>query len=643
MASYFFAFGWGILILLSLIGWGSVLNQILFPKQATDWGQRAAWGMAFSVVVGGVLNLLSCISRATVLIYLGLGMTAWAIHSLVGRPWRFESTFSRTPDLSPSKTLLVGTALIVTVLALIQYAGSVSVVRHDSPSGFAGAVRFNQADDFQAYFVFPEKMLQLGSMGRDPFCARRVESSLGGQSFLDTFVLSVLSAQHLHMLDPGLALLLIMGLLWGHFKERGTSPTWSLALLLFFVLIDPPTVNIASLYTGTTLFLSLCRTFAWKALPTSRFLSRTLIIALLASAICSLKSTFIPACAALLACSFFCYVVGQNSQRDAITETLVNAVLVVAFTLPWMISMYQSCGTLLYPLLGRGYHEAFHWFTVSMGAQLLLKHLTDVSFVALSALGIVYLASRRRGINGREAVLSLLVAAAVGHVVITLATGEPQNSRYSFPFVLAAILILMTEAASRREESGQKKWEASAPLVAGAVAFFLVGSYWNGSRVLWAECLRGVKQGIDNVPLVSNQEVAAYKNLQQSVPASEVVLARLEQPFLLDFKRNTVFLVDYAVASPPPGMPLNQGSEPLARYLNSQSIRYVAYSYVNEAARHEVIHHDVYSPFTLNQIERTYDFEDRLEEVAKTRRRIYDDGKSFVLDLLQSAPGSAAH
>jgi hypothetical protein len=69
----------------------------------------------------------------------------------------------------------------------------------------------------------------------------------------------------------------------------------------------------------------------------------------------------------------------------------------------------------------------------------------------------------------------------------------------------------------------------------------------------------------------------------------------------------------------------------------------VAYSYVNEAARHEVIHHDVYSPFTLNQIERTYDFEDRLEELAKTRRHVYDDGKNFVLDLLQPAPGSAAH
>jgi hypothetical protein len=232
--------------------------------------------------------------------------------------------------------------------------------------------------------------------------------------------------------------------------------------------------------------------------------------------------------------------------------------------------------------------------------------------------------------------LSLLIGAAAGHVVITLATGEPNNSRYSFPFVFAAVLVLITGTASWSAAVGQNKWIASAPMVAIGVTLFLVGSTWFPSRVLYAECLQGVRRAIQRAPLVPSPEIAAYQRLQQSVPQGEVILTRLEKPFLLDFKRNTVFVVDYAVASPPPSMPLRQGGEALAQYLISQSTRYVAYSYTGEAARRAVVGHDQYSPFTLNQIERTFEFEDDLEQLSKTRRHVYDDGRSFVLDLLQA-------
>jgi hypothetical protein len=641
MTSYFLAFTWGFVILVAWIGWGRLLNRILFPEARTDWGQSAAWGLALSVVVGGMLNVLSYISRTTVLVFLGAGLAIWLLDLLIRPTGEVKSNFPLLTNFRSSKILLVVGALIV-FLASIQYAGSVSVSRSDSPSSAAGPVRFNQADDFQAYFVFPEKMLQLGSISPDPFCARQIESSLGGQSFLDALILGVLSVQNLHILDPGLGLLLIIGLLLGNFKETGTSLAWSLALLLMFVWMAPPTVNIASLYTGMALFLSLYRTLEWKAFSAGRFLSRVLIIALIAAAICSLKSTFIPACGVLLACSFVCYLVGQRFRRTALAEVVSTAALMIAFTLPWMISMYRSSRTLLYPLLGTGYHQPFHWLTISRGVQLLFKHLTDPSWVALAALGVFYLMSRRWEISGREAVLSLLIGAVVGHVVITLATGEPNNSRYSFPFIFAAVLVLITAAASWSPVAGHNKWEASRPLVAIGVTLFLVGSTWFPSRILYAECLQGVRRAIERAPLVQSPEIAAYQRLQESVPRGEVILTRLEKPFLLDFKRNTVFVVDYAVASPPPGMPLREGGEALARYLTSHSTRYVAYSYTGEAARRAVVGHDQYSPFTLNQIERTFDFEDDLEQLSKTRRRVYDDGRSFVLDLSQPGSGSEA-
>src|SRR5882762_6416791 len=176
--SYWQAFFWGFLILASFIGWGTALNRVLFPAQRVDWGQRAAWGVALSVVVGGVLNLLQRISRTTVLVYLGLGILWWLaswIPPLRQLP-RVSGLLQEIAQVKYRQLFLCGVLLVVT-LTTVQYAASISGVQRDGP---ITATMFNPADDFQAYFISPEKMLQTGSMGPDPFSGRRLESSLGG-------------------------------------------------------------------------------------------------------------------------------------------------------------------------------------------------------------------------------------------------------------------------------------------------------------------------------------------------------------------------------------------------------------------------------------------------------------------------------
>ena len=640
VGAYFFAFAWGIVILLSFVGWGSGLNWLLFPIEETDWGQKAAWGLALSVVVGGILNLLSCISRTTVLIYLGSGAALWVIDTLIRRPSTFKGICQRLLGIRRYGALLVVGALVVAALSLIRYAASVSVVRVDKPIGPAGLNRFGP-DDFEGYIVFPEKMLQLGSMGRDPFSVHRLESSLGGQSFLDTFALSTLSAKHLRMIDSGLGLLLIVGLMCGQFKETRAPPIWSFSILFCFLWMGPWN-NTSSQYTGAALFLSLCRTLDWKVLPESCFLSRVFTIALTGSAICALKSSFIPALGAMLALSSLCYLASRQFKWNAALEVVCTALLLVIFTLPWMISMYQSSGTLLYPLLGKGYHQSvfrdsFSPYRELIGVKPLSFSLTDACFVALSSLGVFYIATRQRGIRGREAVLCILLGALSGKFVITFALQGIYSERYSFPYVLAAILVLMTEVSSNRPEAPvRKRWEAAALPVVAAVATFLVGSSWNDSRVLYPDCLRTIQMGLTDVPLVSSDEVEAYRSLQRSVPPDEAILVRLEKPFLFDFKRNTAFVVYYVESSPPPGMPLFRGSEPLARYLVSQSIRYVAYSYKQFDQSLPSLAKQRYLPaWWRAESLQTQDFQDNLQQLGKTRTRIYDDGKNFVLDLLQ--------
>jgi len=135
MASYWLAFAWGLAILASFVGWGGALNRVLFPAQRVDWGQRAAWGVALSVVIGGVLNLLQRISRTTVLVYLGLGI-AWCLASWISRIRdlsQIKGLFQTQPDAKYERIFVCGVLLVV-ALTMIQYAASISGVQQGGRS-----------------------------------------------------------------------------------------------------------------------------------------------------------------------------------------------------------------------------------------------------------------------------------------------------------------------------------------------------------------------------------------------------------------------------------------------------------------------------------------------------------------------------
>ena len=292
MAWYLCAFGWGFLILLSLIGWGSALNRLLFPTESTDWGQRAAWGLALECghrrgseppivhFTNNHSDLPRIGNRRLGDRFGGPGRTLFGSLSLD----RMRGPLDRR--IAAAGSLLLPSWRWSNTQARFQYRSTREPLLRPILTGPMTS---------KPTLCFRSRCCKLALWGGTLSTPARLESALGGQSFLDTFVLSILPVQHLHLLDPGLSLLMILGLLWGFLKEWETPPIGCFGILLLFLLIPPPTVNIASLYTGLALFLSLCRTLAWQALPASRFLSRILIIALIAAAICSLKSTFIPA------------------------------------------------------------------------------------------------------------------------------------------------------------------------------------------------------------------------------------------------------------------------------------------------------------------------------------------------------------
>src|ERR1700691_3004092 len=74
MHSFFLGFLAGIGIILSLAGWGALVVRVLRTGSSSGFGFDAAVGLAFSISVGGVLNLAQVISPGVIRAYLLIGL-----------------------------------------------------------------------------------------------------------------------------------------------------------------------------------------------------------------------------------------------------------------------------------------------------------------------------------------------------------------------------------------------------------------------------------------------------------------------------------------------------------------------------------------------------------------------------------------
>jgi hypothetical protein len=233
MGGYAIAVAWGAFVLCAMVGWGFLASRgVLGLRGNIDWARTATVGFAFSACIGGVVDLTGIISKWLIIGFLTVGGIAF-----VCRLARYAATANSTAHQKPSSWLLTAPVLgAAGVLLALRVAGSIIVVQ---PSiGMHGS--FNIFDDFQAYIVYPLKMLDAGSMGTDPFSIRRTPThALGGNAFLQTFVLAALPVQSLRLLDVGLGTILVIGLLWSYMARLGLTMFAAASVILVFLAIRP--------------------------------------------------------------------------------------------------------------------------------------------------------------------------------------------------------------------------------------------------------------------------------------------------------------------------------------------------------------------------------------------------------------------
>jgi hypothetical protein len=638
---------WAAVLLISFLGWGSVVGQLLSPNRQVGWGERAAWGMAALVVIGGALSLVSWASKPVLLVLVGLGAAAW-VRDVIRSPSRlFDGP--RAIATRARRDPLAGAGMFAVVgVVLVLFLGTAS---SRGGRGNVTATNFNPHDDFQAYFVFAEKVVQTGSIGVDPFSERRLASSLGGQTVLDAFVLAGIPIQHLHLLDPTLGVVIALAIVVAVASVKGIAPRYVACVALLVVAVAPPTVNTTAVGTALALFFALGA--AIDAAPTiddRDSVRRACLLAFLVAAICALKSSLLaPAVSGLVIA--YAWRLTKDSRASSVMRCVallgIALVLVAALLAPYMLSLRRSSGTFLYPILGRGFRGAFLDPNALLPTRQLLRDfggmLLHPAFVGLAIVVVADLVSRRqRRENGWSATLPLAIAAAVGIAIVGITLGGAGLHRQTYAFVMPVMALGLMDAF-RRIGTGfasPRRAQVSTAVALFGAAVFVLDPEWR-TETRYRELPHAIVTGVKGIELVADRDVARLHALQRAVPEGEPILARLEFPFVLDFRRNPIYACDGpGGASPPPGMPTRKGAEPVAAYLRAHGIQYLAYSYGHESGFSRQAFAHRLDPRTnawyREEAIYTFEFQDNVLELGRRYRHLYDDGDAFVLDLAAS-------
>jgi hypothetical protein len=624
-------FLWVFALWASFAGWGALLRRVTgLPRGlATD----ACLGVAFAVVLGGLVNLLRIMGPALAVAFVLAGAVLAAAEY---RPWPGRLRDLALPPGGMGKLLLAAAVLL----------GGVAVFGH------VFSTDFNRIDDYPAYLVYPQKMLQTGSLGFEPFSERRLLTSVGGMYFLHGLVLAGASFFFLHAIDPALGLGLALLLLEGALRRHGVGLSARLAVLIFAALLVPSIVNLTAITLPVALMLYAF--FLLESGPDTSRPGRIVALALVGAALTAIKSPYLPWIGAFLALVYGGRIIAARfAPRSLVEPGCIVAATVLAF-LPWMLANLRDVGTMLYPVLGPGYHASQYGLVPTVWAMpsnaLLLRTILGegtvfgprlLAALVITGLALCLRAGRDRG--GAWLTLAFLAGCLALLVTIIVGTGADSLERYSYPAVAAALMLSVwyfaVTAAPRFRPIplAVTGLACFAAIVADAHQLF---QYYGHAAADFGVAVLG--PGIRPAMLVSiitRDDGAQRKDvarMQAAIPAGTPFMERLDYPFLLDFRRNPIFVADYPGAvSLPPGMPVSKGPEPLADYLVQHTpIRLVAYAYGNESlfpyADRAQFPDSLWIQLDTNN---AFAFQDDLAALMQTRRLAYKDATRAVIEI----------
>lgn len=631
LKDFFYAIGFGWLLLVSLNGWGQLTTKLL-RIQNLPASMACAVGIAITIVLGGVLNLAHALYLAVFFTLGVIGLISYVLfRSRRPHAYRWNDFWNSAPRLA--RIFLLGALLLL----ILRVAATVRLAS------------FNVSDDSSAYLVLPQKMISVHHFAVDPFCDRRMISSVGGGYFLQGFVLAATPLAHIAMADRMLGLLLLAGALFEIGVSFGLTALQIALLELLAFCVPQETFNLTYIVLPIPLLLGMI----WMIVNADEQESQqvwkyAILSGALGGAVISLKSTYLPMVGALALIPYLLLFL-PGSCKKTVTLPLVAGIGSIFVLAAWMFAMKQTSDTYLFPILGRGLDYSRYAVVPVLHNQRTMRFFMKI---VLQPTVLLFLAAIQvfAGIKKRNARLcfAVLVSSALAILAFNYKSGGDYIWRYNFPQFFTAVVVFYAAVISRLNTPLVSRHTQYMSYIAvfsmAGMIFYYDASGTNPrpfrqviteAREYWPS----LRAGLSAQPLESKLLRTQYKAAEAAIPDRATSIEHVAYPFLLNYKSKSIFLVDWTgSASPKPGWPYGSGAIQLAAYLTSNSVRYVVFDYSfatweDAKSCQNLEKPQLFSPelYTLMWIEVVTD--SQLFQLMDRYQALHDDGKIAVFDL----------
>jgi hypothetical protein len=526
-------------------GWGSAVRRVSRAPTGSA-PVTVALGVAAVILLGGVANLARVAYAPTLWVIAAAGIVLCVV-TLRARPGFGLSEIRPLWSSGPAATIEFALAAVF-IAAVIGFA----VVTQVPPD------IFNAHDDFQKYFVHPIRMLATGTLFAHPLNALGLQT-FGGLAVLHGAVLSLAPLPFINGVDAVFGLLLLLMLAASAGWRRLSPLPGALLGPLLIVMVNPQYVNTSALFLGAALMAAAVMLVSDEREGAS---PSTIAVGMLYAALVALKPTFglfallhLPLSALAVAAAQRSVWVGFGwGWRAALSAA-------VAFS-PWLLlhlPNYLHMRTAPDGPIGDVPAESFGllfsikpFFYDSSAA-----HYTAMAGLALlSALWAVLALVRGDALASRKAIWGI-ASASIGVVVMYVLLGfvlAPQQSgieqgvRYSIPFLLAVVPVVVVFSAALPSPLPRivTIGVPAAALLAAAIAF-VPSANRRFQQLAEKHTLLAFSPTLNEVYAdyvhagFARPEADLVRKIQQTVPAGQPIFAWINRPIHFDFVRNPIY------------------------------------------------------------------------------------------------------
>jgi hypothetical protein len=613
-------------VFISLYGWG-ILCHRLAKQTIQNIAMTTTVGLGALIFSGGVLNLL----------HLAYGW-AFDVLLLTGLALAFKYRSFR-PKLQPDKDKWILIAAPGVLIALIMFF---TVTTQLAPKVF------NLYDDFEKYFAHPVRMLQTGTLAGSPLNALGLET-LGGEAFLQGIILNHFPIQYINGADAVFGLLLCLMLVACVFPLRANFLPMCMTTILAVFFINPQYVNVSALYLGSAFMMAaMLMQGSFNKIEdhnTEEKLQSPVLTGIIYAALISLKSHFL--LFPLFHLSFFVIVMaifGRDIRR-LVRWGLIAAGNTFLFLLPWILLYLPNYINLsLTPTPHRtdiifGVEVPPPFFTTRplfYGAT--PAHYTFIALApALSAFGIALWKRKERSNNPAALVTGSAVTAAVYLLLVSLApaiSGIDTAFRYSTPFLIAGTPIILSLAYLRTFRNESPRFRLFFIIILQLLGIFIIIIF---SGNLISRIRKGYEIGtilafpVNSAFIEYNKEViqgnakSKIAEAQDAIPAGEPIVAWINTPFLLDYRRNVIYDAERSGISSP--------------WASIPDVNYFIIQYKGFGFRPlSTYQHPGPGRREVHISEKCLSFIDSLKKITRDANMIYNDQEIVVLKKHQLNP-----